>query len=335
MHNSKFLRGFRQTSVARMWEFMNSSEDSDSDSESDSDDHSAVMDIVLGKARLSDVDSIVSIFLNSLDFLDFEDRDWIEGVVRKRSKRVRIYVARLGNEVAGFVLLYKKRDKAYIDAFAVDPRYRGIGIGKKLLSYVEEILKQEGVEKLYLTVKNSNNNALGMYIKHGYRIVSTVLVLESLVNSINGDGLEQSKKLVKVVEARDAFKSRVKLLDTSIWTNFTWDADSAIYKAIKREQKSLVIYIGKRLAGVVALSTNKDHVVVERLAVSYYMPAESIKIVINAVKEYIEDRGLGKIIRIPVDSTKATMLQTLISLGFRIVYSEYVLCKNLADEEEE
>jgi ribosomal protein S18 acetylase RimI-like enzyme len=318
-----------------MWEFMNSSEDSDSDSESDSDDHSAVMDIVLGKARLSDVDSIVSIFLNSLDFLDFEDRDWIEGVVRKRSKRVRIYVARLGNEVAGFVLLYKKRDKAYIDAFAVDPRYRGIGIGKKLLSYVEEILKQEGVEKLYLTVKNSNNNALGMYIKHGYRIVSTVLVLESLVNSINGDGLEQSKKLVKVVEARDAFKSRVKLLDTSIWTNFTWDADSAIYKAIKREQKSLVIYIGKRLAGVVALSTNKDHVVVERLAVSYYMPAESIKIVINAVKEYIEDRGLGKIIRIPVDSTKATMLQTLISLGFRIVYSEYVLCKNLADEEEE
>lgn len=318
-----------------MWEFMNSSEDSDSDSESDSDDHSAAMDIVLGRARLSDVDSIVSIFLNSLDFLDFEDRDWIEGVVRKRSKRVRIYVARLGNEVAGFVLLYKKRDKAYIDAFAVDPRYRGIGIGKKLLSYVEEILKQEGVEKLYLTVKNSNNNALGMYIKHGYRIVSTVLVLESLVNSINGDGLEQSKKLVKVVEARDAFKSRVKLLDTSIWTNFTWDADSAIYKAIKREQKSLVIYIGKRLAGVVALSTNKDHVVVERLAVSYYMPAESIKIVINAVKEYIEDRGLGKIIRIPVDSTKATMLQTLISLGFRIVYSEYVLCKNLADEEEE
>ncbi|MCI4435761.1 MAG: GNAT family N-acetyltransferase [Ignisphaera sp.] len=314
---------------------MNSSEDSDSDSESDSDDHSAAMDIVLGRARLSDVDSIVSIFLSGLDFLDFEDRDWIEGVVRKRSKRVRIYVARLGNEVAGFILLYKKRDKAYMDAFAVDQRYRGIGIGKKLLSYVEDVLKQEGVEKLYLTVKNNNNNALGMYIKHGYRIVSTVLVLESLVNSINGDGLEQSKKLVKVVEARDAFKSRVKLLDTSIWTNFTWDADSAIYKAIKREQKSLVIYIGKRLAGVVALSTNKDHVVVERLAVSYYMPAESIKIVINAVKEYIEGRGLGKIIRIPVDSTKATMLQTLISLGFRIVYSEYVLCKNLADEEEE
>lgn len=318
-----------------MWEFMNSSEDSDSDSESDSDDHSAAMDIVLGRARLSDVDSIVSIFLSGLDFLDFEDRDWIEGVVRKRSKRVRIYVARLGNEVAGFILLYKKRDKAYMDAFAVDQRYRGIGIGKKLLSYVEDVLKQEGVEKLYLTVKNNNNNALGMYIKHGYRIVSTVLVLENLVNSINGDGLEQSKKLVKVVEARDAFKSRVKLLDTSIWTNFTWDADSAIYKAIKREQKSLVIYIGKRLAGVVALSTNKDHVVVERLAVSYYMPAESIKIVINAVKEYIEGRGLGKIIRIPVDSTKATMLQTLISLGFRIVYSEYVLCKNLADEEEE
>jgi ribosomal protein S18 acetylase RimI-like enzyme len=311
-----------------LWDFM---EESDSDSDSGSEeDH--CREVVVRKARLCDVDRIAEIFAKSFEFLDVEDRDWIEGVVRKRSRRARIYVSLVNSDVAGFVLLYKKGDKAYIDAFAVDQRYRGMGVGKCLLRHVENILASEGVEKLYLTVKNGNSNALGMYIKHGYRIANTVLILESLVDEAHNDESSRKPIPIKIIESESAPKSKVKLLDTALWANFTWDIDSVIYKTIRKKQRNLIIYVGKRLAGIATISLDRDRTVIERLAVSYYKPSESIKIVIGALKSYVKHSELGKTIRIPVDSTKATLLQALITAGFRIADSEYILYKDLAIE---
>jgi len=312
-----------------LWDFMESS-DSDEDSSSD-EDH--CREVVVRKARLHDVNSIANISTSSFEYLDVEDRDWIEGVVRKRSKRARIYVAVVDDNVVGFILFYKKGDKAYIDAFAVDPRYRGMGIGRCLLSYVEKLLVGEGVEKLYLTVKNGNGTALGMYIKHGYRMASTVLILESPIDNPD-NAYEAIQKPIRVAEIHEALKSKVKLLDTAIWTNFTWDVDSIIYKIIRRDQRNLIIYVGKRLAGVVTISPDKGKTVLERLAVSYYKPSESVNAVIEAVKSYIKKNALGKTIRIPVDSTKATLLRALVTAGFKITDSEYVLYKDLAERRE-
>jgi len=314
--------------VQLLWDIM---EDSDSDGDSSSsEDHCS--EVVVRKARLYDVNRVAEIFASSFEYLDVEDRDWIEGIVRKRSRRARIYVVTVNNDVAGFILFYKKGDKAYVDAFAIDPRYRGMGLGKCLLSYVESLLASEGVERLYLTVKNGNSAALGMYIKHGYRMASTVLILERSVDKELGNGDALKQKPIRVIESQDALKSKVKLLDTAIWANFTWDIDSVIYKVARKEQKSLVIYVGKRLAGVATVSSDKGKVVVERLAVSYYKPSESVNAVMEAVESYVRRSGLSKTIRIPVDSTKATLLRALVSTGFRIVDSEYVLYKNLAEE---
>ncbi|MEM4895643.1 MAG: hypothetical protein QXQ93_04625, partial [Ignisphaera sp.] len=78
-----------------------------SESEDDSSNHS--LDISIRRARISDVDGIVSVYSSSIDYLDVESRDWIESIVRRRSRRARIYVAIGDGSVLGFIVVYKKR----------------------------------------------------------------------------------------------------------------------------------------------------------------------------------------------------------------------------------
>jgi GNAT superfamily N-acetyltransferase len=61
------------------------------------------------------------------------------------------------------------RRRAYLDYLAVQARYRGHGIGSRLLSAVEEWARENGAE-LLLTDTNlrSNAGAVEFYERHGY-----------------------------------------------------------------------------------------------------------------------------------------------------------------------
>lgn len=300
-----------------------------SESQDDSSDHSYSY-ITFRKARLNDVDAIVKIYSESIEFLDPESKEWIEGIVRKRSRRLRIYVTALGNNVVGFIVVYKKRDKAYIDAFAIDAKYRDKGIGQQLLNYVEKVLAIEGVEKIYLSVKNHNNKALGMYIKNGYRITNVVLILKALSRDLNIEIQDLNNVVVRVENVKRSAFPKTKLLDTSIWSNFTWDVDEYIYRTSKENAIALTVYRGRRLLGVARVFNEQNKVFVERLALSFFKPTESIKIVVNAIKTKIASQPNVEII-IPVDSSKSSLLRTLILMGFKVVDSEYVLQKEIPD----
>lgn len=294
----------------------------------DDSDHSQFPYILIRKARVSDVDDIARIYKDSIEHLDIESREWIEGIIRKRSKRVRIYVATQDDKVIGFILVYKKRDRAYIDAFAVDVAYRGRGIGEYLLEYVERMLIAEGIEKIYLTVKNNNHKALGIYIKNGYRISNTVLLLEALIVDINDYIEKQDSIMIKINSVKRGMLSKAKLLDIAIWSNFTWDVDDAIYRISSEEAVTITVYKDKRLLGIARICIYQNKVIVERLALSFYRPTESLKTIINAIKIKLAQQP-KKIVAIPVDSTKSSLLRTLISMGFRVTNSEYVLYKEL------
>ncbi|MEM0489707.1 MAG: GNAT family N-acetyltransferase [Ignisphaera sp.] len=302
-------------------------------SESGEDDSSSrCLDIIFRKAKHSEADDIFKIYNDSIEYLDKESKEWIESIIRKRSKRARIYVAIVDEKVVGFAIVYKKRNNAYIDALAVDIKYRGKGIGSCLLSYIEGVLSREGVEKIYLTVKNHNNKALGIYIKNGYKISNVIFILEARSSDIDVHTENLDKISIKMDSAKKISFPKVKLLDTALWSNFTWDVDEAIYRMSKEEAINIAVYNGKRVAGVAQITVEDNKITVERLAISYYKPSESLKILINAIKIHM-DRNSEVSIIIPVDSTKSSLLKTLISIGFRIIDSEYVLHKYLSIEE--
>ena len=93
---------------------------------------------------------IIKIYDKSRDYLDEEDEEWIRIIVNSRSRRIKAYVLK-EHEVKAFAIVYKKNDVAYIDALAVDPEYRGRGLGTLFLRSLEIVLRKEGFKKILLT----------------------------------------------------------------------------------------------------------------------------------------------------------------------------------------
>ena len=56
---------------------------------------------------------------------------------------------------------------AYMDDLCVDEKFRGKGIGKELFSYVSNIVKEKGANRLDLMVWSFNKNALNFYEELG------------------------------------------------------------------------------------------------------------------------------------------------------------------------
>lgn len=77
----------------------------------------------------------------------------------------------LKNLIKSFFKLSKlNKDEFYISNIAVYPEYRGLGIGKELLKFAENIARSKKLKKLSLDVEKENYNAINFYKRFGYKI---------------------------------------------------------------------------------------------------------------------------------------------------------------------
>jgi len=90
------------------------------------------------------------------------------------AEQFREIVAVSDDKVCGYLLLTKVlnpiKDKYYylVDYVCVGSGYRGLGIGKKLLAYAEEIAKSEGVMYLQLTCGYQREAGQRLYNSCGF-----------------------------------------------------------------------------------------------------------------------------------------------------------------------
>lgn len=73
------------------------------------------------------------------------------------------------DDIIGFIVYSIMYERAEIDFFAVDERYRGRGISQKLFDYLVESLKCDSIS---LEVNSNNKRAIGFYVKNGFKKVS-------------------------------------------------------------------------------------------------------------------------------------------------------------------
>lgn len=78
----------------------------------------------------------------------------------------RIMVASLQDTIIGFVHYGYRNNKGFIKGFGVEDSFRGLGIGKKIMSKVLKIFDLRGIP-VYLKTK-MDNPALSMYLKLGF-----------------------------------------------------------------------------------------------------------------------------------------------------------------------
>ena len=70
------------------------------------------------------------------------------------------------NKIIGCGRLHYENGVGQIRYMAVDENYRNLGLGAKILDYLEGIAKEKSLKKIFL---NARNNAMNLYIRNGYK----------------------------------------------------------------------------------------------------------------------------------------------------------------------
>jgi GNAT superfamily N-acetyltransferase len=88
--------------------------------------------------------------------------------VRARMAEGPVWVATAAGEVIGTCSAKTLDDGLYLRGMAVSPRARGKGVGKMLLSTVEEFAIDAGVRRLMLSATPFLASAIGLYERYGF-----------------------------------------------------------------------------------------------------------------------------------------------------------------------
>ncbi len=96
---------------------------------------------------------------------------------------------------AGFILARTAADEAEIITFAVHPSYRGAGLGKMLLSQLNNHLQSIGCKRVFLEVKTSNHIAQYLYCQAGFEQTALRRNYYSLPSGKSEDALIFTLKL--------------------------------------------------------------------------------------------------------------------------------------------
>ena len=66
--------------------------------------------------------------------------------------------------------LFREEVRVYVSEIHVDVTYRNRGIGKRLLSAVEGLARQQGYGALYIHAEGDNEKVIRLYQNEGYKI---------------------------------------------------------------------------------------------------------------------------------------------------------------------
>jgi GNAT superfamily N-acetyltransferase len=85
-------------------------------------------------------------------------------------KRNRIWACEHNSRMIGFLLLMDRGDAAQLRYFLIEPEYRGIGLGSKLMSLYMDFLRECGYKQSYLWTTHELSTAAFLYKLHGFTL---------------------------------------------------------------------------------------------------------------------------------------------------------------------
>jgi ribosomal-protein-alanine N-acetyltransferase len=86
-----------------------------------------------------------------------------------RDQDTQTVIARDGDRVVGFAMMYFGADHAHLNLLAVRPSHQRRGIGRRLLAWLEESCRTAGVAAIHLEVRASNAGARRFYRALGFQ----------------------------------------------------------------------------------------------------------------------------------------------------------------------
>jgi peptidyl-dipeptidase Dcp len=79
-----------------------------------------------------------------------------------------VWIAEHEGRMVGFVLIMNRGNSAQLRYFIVDPAYRGIGLGKKLMDQCMQFVQEKGYPSCYLWTTSELPAAANIYRQYGF-----------------------------------------------------------------------------------------------------------------------------------------------------------------------
>ncbi len=129
---------------------------------------------IAGMHEITDLMDMIRLFYEE-DHHDFQEvpiRKILEEILGEKSQGT-IYLVRYHDEIAGYFILtfswsleYGGRN-VFIDELYIKEKYRGLGLGKSCIEFVEQFAKDKKIKAIHLEV-NKYNIAKKLYESKGY-----------------------------------------------------------------------------------------------------------------------------------------------------------------------
>jgi ribosomal protein S18 acetylase RimI-like enzyme len=118
--------------------------------------------------RIEDYDAAVELWkrVEGLDVAEGDDRENIKRFLKQNAGLSR--VATDGSIIVGAVLCGHDGRRGYIYHLAVDPKYQGRGVGKRLIDECLAGLKRVGLERANILVAKDNPRGLEFWRRSGW-----------------------------------------------------------------------------------------------------------------------------------------------------------------------
>ena len=123
-------------------------------------------EIKIEQMTSADLPAVVEI--ESLSFTSPWSRRMFEADIKKAS----YWVAKEVDRVIGYIGLQTVLDEGHIPTLAVHPKFRGQGIGYRLVGMVVEAGKEKKLARIFLEVRESNLAARKLYAGFNFKEIS-------------------------------------------------------------------------------------------------------------------------------------------------------------------
>ena len=105
-----------------------------------------------------------------LQFESYVAKGLCEFYEKYNPERNRIWACDHHDRMIGFLLLMDRGEAAQLRYFLIEPEYRGIGLGSKLMSLYMDLLRECGYKQSYLWTTHELSRAAFLYKRHGFTL---------------------------------------------------------------------------------------------------------------------------------------------------------------------
>ena len=105
-----------------------------------------------------------------LQFENYVAKGLCEFYEKYNPERSRIWACEHHDRMIGFLLLMDRGDAAQLRYFLIEPEYRGIGLGRKLLNLYMKFLRDCGYKESYLWTTHELYAAASLYKRLGFQL---------------------------------------------------------------------------------------------------------------------------------------------------------------------